>query len=339
MKRRVPPAMNCPTQRWIVMVVFGALLTPGVAQAADPPKKEASREKQKIVYVGTYLNQIIGMSLKDQKVSLDFHIWFRWKDDDLKPLETFDLTNGQIDAKEDIYQATIGEYHYAVCRCMATIQKQWNVHDFPLDNHDITIEVEDSDREEYKLRFVPDVENCNLNPDARVGGWDLVNGGAEVVSHLSNTNYGDISLPTGHESSWSRYIYTVHMQRSGYGYFLKLFTGLFIAAAIALISLLTQPSELDSRFGLGVGAMFAAVASEYVVSAALPDSNLLSLADRLHIASFVFIFLALVESTISHRLFEQGRLGMARWVDRMSFIILMSTYLSIVLYLVTSVKA
>jgi len=330
--------INRLTPRWIVIAVFAALLPAGIARAADPPKQAASRETQKIVYVGTYLNQIIGMSLKDQKVSLDFHIWFRWKDDDLKPLETFDLTNGQIDAKEDTYQAKIGDDHYAVCRCMATIQKQWNVHDFPLDNHDITIEVEDSDREEYKLRYVPDIENCNLNPDARVAGWDLVNGGAEVVTHLSNTNYGDISLPTGHESSWSRYVYTVHMQRIGYGYFLKLFTGLFIAAIIALISLLTQPSELDSRFGLGVGAMFAAVASEYVISGALPDSNLLSLADRLHIVSFVFIFLALLESTLSYKLLNQNRLRTAQWLDRMSFIILISSYLGIVLYLVTAVK-
>ena len=106
---------------------------------------------QKFVYIGTYVNQINSMSLKDEKVQVDFHIWFRWKGDDLKPLETFDLTNGDVDAKEDIYQATSGGFHYAVCRCLATIQKQWNVRDFPLDNHDITIELEDADQEEEKL--------------------------------------------------------------------------------------------------------------------------------------------------------------------------------------------
>ena len=314
------------------------ILTAVAHAADDPPKKDSGPPKQKVVYVGTYLNQVIGMSLKDQKVSLDFHIWFRWKDDDLKPLETFDLTNGQIDAREDVYQAKVGEFHYAVCRCMATIQKQWNVHDFPLDNHDITIEVEDNDAEEFKFKFLPDSENCNLNPEARVAGWELVHGGAQVVTHFSNTNYGDISLPTGHESSWSRYIYTVHLRRTGYGYFIKLFTGLFVAAAIAMISLLTQPEELDSRFGLGVGAIFAAVASEYVVSGALPDSNLLSLSDRLHIVTFLFIFLALVESTSSHKLFNMQRANSAWWLDRVSFIVLTCSYVAIVLSMVLSVK-
>ncbi|HEX4148659.1 MAG TPA: hypothetical protein VHY20_06715 [Pirellulales bacterium] len=331
--------MNALVQRVFSLAAGGILLLSAAAQAADEAKTDRSPPKQKIVYVGTYLNQLNGMSLKDQKVSLDFHIWFRWKDDDLKPLETFDLTNGQIDAKEDTYEKKIGDTHYAVCRCMATIQKQWDVHDFPLDNHDITIEVEDNDDEEFKLRYVADVENCNLNPDARVAGWQLADGGADVVTHLSNTNFGDVSLPTGHSSSWSRYIYTVHLQRTGFGYFMKLFTGLFVAAAIAMISLLTQATELDSRFGLGVGAIFAAVASEYVVSGALPDSNLLSLSDRLHIITFLFIFLALVESTASHKLQNLNRPESAWWLDRISFFVFTASYVTIVVSMVLAVKA
>lgn len=329
--------MDCRKLRWMLLALI-AFAWPHFALAAEGPENNDSSPTQKIVYVGTYLNQIIGMSLKEQKVSLDFHIWFRWKDDNLKPLETFDLTNGQIDAKEDVYTAKSGDYHYAVCRCMATIQKQWDIRDFPLDNHDITIEVEDSDMEEYKLKYVPDTENTSLNSDARVAGWNLLDGGGQVTTHLSNTNYGDISLPTGHASSWSRYVYTVHMKRIGYGYFLKLFTGLFIAAGIAIISLLTQASELDSRFGLGVGAMFAAVASEYVVSGALPDSNLLSLADRLHIMSFVFIFLALLESTMSNKLFNMDQPRSAWWLDRVGFVVLFGGYVGGVLSMMLTVK-
>ncbi len=83
------------------------------------------------------------------------------------------------------------------------------------------------------------------------------------------------------------------MTRTGYGYFGKLFTGLFIAVGISLIGMLTSPEELDSKFALSVGAMFAAVASEYLVTASLPDSNILTMADKLHILSFLFIFLTL----------------------------------------------
>jgi hypothetical protein len=304
------------------------------AKDADSAAKGSTAPVQQVVTAGIYLNQIDGMSLKEQKVAVDFHIWFRWKGDDVKPIETFDLANGQIDSKEDVYEATHGDTHYAVCRCLATIQKLWDVRRFPLDSHEVTIEIEDNDREEDLLQYVPDTENSNLNPDARVAGWDLSFGGAKVVTHTFNTNFGDISRPTGNSSDWSRFVYTARMLRPGYGYFGKLFTGLFVAAAIALISLLTQPAEIDSRFGLGVGAMFAAVASEYLVTAALPDSNLLSLADRLHIVTFLLIFLALAESSLSHKLFGSGQQRTSWVLDRISFVGLSVIYAGIVIYMI-----
>ena len=175
------------------------------------------------------------------------------------------------------------------------------------DNHEITIEIEDADLEEEKLKYLPDSENCNISPDARVPGWDFSAGEAAVTNHGSNTNYGDIDLPSGHESNWSRYIYTVHMTRTGYGYFGKLFTGLFIAVGISLVGLLTSPEQMDSKFALSVGAMFAAVASEYLVTASLPDSNVLTMADKLHILSFLFIFLTLAQATLAHKVFASGR--------------------------------
>jgi hypothetical protein len=203
--------------RWksVLIILGGMALAAGPACGADEPSSGQPKAAQKFVYVGTYVNQINSMSLKDEKIQVDFHIWFRWKADDLKPLETFDLTNGDVDAKQDIYQATSGGFHYAVCRCLATIQKQWNVRDFPLDNHELTLEIEDTDQEEEKLKYLADNENCNISPDARVPGWDLTHGDAVVISHRSNTNFGDIDLPSGHESNWSRYIYTVHMTRTG----------------------------------------------------------------------------------------------------------------------------
>ncbi len=176
--------------RWtsVLMMLGGLSLAARPAFGADEPSSGQAKAAQKFVYIGTYVNQINSMSLKDEKVQVDFHIWFRWKGDDLKPLETFDLTNGDVDAKQDIYQATSGGFHYAVCRCQATIQKQWNVRDFPLDDHELTIEIEDTDQEEEKLKYLADNENCNISPDARVPGWDLTHGDAVVISHRSNTN-------------------------------------------------------------------------------------------------------------------------------------------------------
>jgi hypothetical protein len=73
--------------------------------------------------------------------------------------------------------------------------------------------------------------------------------------------------------------------------------------------------------------MFAAVASEYLVAAGLPESNGLTMADKLHILSFAFIFVALAESILVFRLTTEGREALAARVDRIGFRVVASAYI------------
>ncbi|HEX3870730.1 MAG TPA: hypothetical protein VHV77_09855 [Pirellulales bacterium] len=304
----------------------GAQDLPSSVSDALSASTEINQTDPKKVHVGVYVNQIDSVSLKDSQVTVDFHIWFRWTDPDIKPLETFDIVNGKIDTKEDVVEQTMGDVHYACCRVMATIHKLWDVSDFPLDEHMVDIQIEDGEFEDFKQQYIADDENCGLNPEAEIAGWALTPEDATVVSHAYNTNYGDVSLPTGHASNYSRFIYSIKIARPGYGMFIKLFAGLFIAAAISFHALLIQPSELDARFGLAVGAMFAAVASEYIVVSSLPESNYLTLADKLHITTFAFVFISLAVSVLSAKVSNHGHERLCWWIDRAAFVGLTSIY-------------
>jgi hypothetical protein len=153
------------------------------------------------------------------------------------------------------------------------------------------------------------------------------------------TNYGDTSLPSGSESVYSRFLFAVPIERAGYGYFLKLFFGLFIATAIAFTASFIQPTHVDPRFGLGIGAIFAAVASEYVVTSALPDTNVLTMADTLHLLAFFFIFLSIAESTYSLSLYSSGdavRMRRSVRLDRWSFAVMSAAYIALSVLAVVS---
>jgi hypothetical protein len=122
--------------------------------------------------------------------------------------------------------------------------------------------------------------------------------------------------------------------RPGIGYFFKLFFGVFIAAVIAFLVFFIKPTDLDPRFGLGVGAIFAAVASEYVITSALPDTNVLTLADKLHILAFAFIFLSIAQSILSLRMFTTGREKASQTLDRLSFPVFFILYSALSLLLI-----
>ncbi len=69
---------------------------------------------------------------------------------------------------------TIKGANYAVCPGVATIKKFWNISRFPLDNHFLTIEVEDNENETFKLTYMPDTENSGAEIQVQVPGWSIV---------------------------------------------------------------------------------------------------------------------------------------------------------------------
>ena len=192
-------------------VAIGLLIGIGnLGRAAEPSTASAQR-----VYVGVYVKQIHGISLKDSLATVDFHVWFRWTGDGLKPLESFDLVNGRVESKQSVYETKIGGVNYASCTVVASLHKLWDISRYPLDSHTLTIEIEDNNLEADKLVYLPDVENSGMSNHVEVAGWTLKPGKAEILTSTDLTNYGDISLPTGHESSWSRFVFSIEVCASG----------------------------------------------------------------------------------------------------------------------------
>lgn len=307
-----------------LLVLSSLLLTSGSGRAETPAQPPAE------VHVGVYVNRIYDLSLRDNRFVSDFYIWFRWQDKELKPYESFEIANGHLDSRETIYQDVVEGFQYAVVRVTATVTKYWDIRPFPLDNHEVTLEIEDSQNEDFKFKYIADAANSTISPDTQVPGWNIGKTNNQVRSHEYKTNYGDISLPSGNSSSYSRYIFSVNLLRPGYGYFKKLFLSLFLATLISFLAFAIKPTDLDPRFGLGIGAIFAVAASQYVVASSLPDSNIMTMADALHILSITYIFLSLVESTVSLKLATGSRPELSQKLDRICLVLFILTYLTFI---------
>jgi hypothetical protein len=122
----------------------------------------------------------------------------------------------------------------------------------------------------------------------------------------------------------------IWITRPDLGFFVKMFLGLYIAVAIALLAFFIKPTDVDPRFGLGVGALFAAVANSYITSSLVPDSGILTLADMVNSVGIVMILLSLVQSTISLHIFDRrGQEAFSRRFDRVSFAVFATSYAAI----------
>jgi hypothetical protein len=181
-----------------------------------------------------------------------------------------------------------------------------------------------------KFVFRPDLENSSVSsrvsvPGYRIGHWQVLE-----KPHSYKSTRGDPRLPSGTKSTFSQFRMGIYIERAGWGLYLKLFQALHIAVLIAFLACYIKPTHVDPRFGLGLGALFAAVANSYVVNSIVAGAGEFSLADAVNGLGILVILVTLIESTISLYLFDHcGDEDSSRRLDRMSFKILVAGFTSV----------
>jgi hypothetical protein len=304
-------------------LLLGALVSSAAAEGVARP-----------VTVGIYLNHIFATDIKGNQFAADFYVWFRWEGDDIKPLDTFELMNGRITSKSGVIRKKIGTQNYAVARCVATVTKFWDLRRYPLDGHVLTLEIEDSEFDERGIRYVEDTDNAGVSDALEIPGWAVGKWSGAVVRKVYRTNYGDTSMPSNGESAYSRYVFSLDISRPGYGRFIKVFFGLFIAVVVSWGSFFVRPKDASPRVSLGVGSAFAAAAFTVTINNSLPDTNALTMADMLVMLTLASIVCAVAVSITSLRLFALGKEHIQQRLDRWASVVIPSVYLALLIWIV-----
>ncbi|MBB1163177.1 ligand-gated ion channel [Aquariibacter albus] len=298
-----------------------SLLALGTALSAAPARASPSE-----VVVGAYINKIQDLNFRENKYALDFYLWFRWKGEgrlaDYKPLESFEIINGKIEDKSSVVEKRIGDTNYASVRVSATISESWDLTHFPFDRHTLGVFIEDSVFTLNDVVFVPDTKNSSLGDELDLPGWRASNFASDVRTKIYRTNYGDTSLPADAKSEYSRFAFMADIDRLSQGSAIKLLSTVLLATAVAFVAFMVKPSDLDARFGMGVGSLFAVAASAFIAASAVPDSGEMTIADKLHMVALGFIFVTLLISSLCLKFEVRGREDLALTIDRICLVLL-----------------
>lgn len=257
------------------------------------------------VIFGAYVNGIHSIDLKNGTVDLDLYVWFRTKGKK-NLLDSLEIMNGSMGEKTSILKKKIGDEMYYSMRIATKAYQLYDLRSFPLDHQQLIFSFEDSEEDVSALQFEPDKENTKISGSIALPGWKVGQVKIDVNMKEYDTNYGDISMGERH-SKFSRATLTIPIDREGVGYFFKLFWAVFLSAGVAFLSLFIKPDNLDPRFGLGVGGIFAVVASSIVISSMLPETQQVTMGEVLLIMTITSIFITLIESVVSLRLWESGK--------------------------------
>jgi len=251
------------------------------------------------VAVGVRINRISAFSLRESTWRADFDIWFRWSGDRVKPGENFDLVNGEVDHREKEESYAEGSERYERFNVRADLTINLDASRFPFSDQVLSIQVEDRADGADELRFIPDEKDSGVSRLGIPSSLKITRTTVASKLYGYKSRRGDPRMPEGRTAVHSRFVLAFLIVPPGTGLFLALFQALFASIAIAFVVFFIKPTQVDPRFGLGVGAFFAVVGNNIFVASALPFSSQISLSGMINGIGLVTIFFTLVQSTVS----------------------------------------
>lgn len=291
-------------------------------RAAAPPSKP------NLVTVGLYLHHVTQLDIRANTFLADFYVWFTWRGD-VDPTKSFELRNAveqwQI-VKVPIYvdEAGAGQAitlpdgaKHQVFRIEARMGRPFSVKRYPLDEQDLTIEVEEAKYRANELVYEVDGEGTRVDKRLEIPGWEVAGVGLLADESVFETTFGEPRVKGG-----ERYAHVelkVHLVRPTRGMIVKTIVPLAIVIFITFGVFLIDPHAIDARLTLAITALVSAIALHFTATTELPEVGYLMLLDKVYILSYLVILVTTFVSIFSSRLAEREKEALARRIDRYAF--------------------
>ncbi|MBC7827529.1 MAG: hypothetical protein H7122_07280 [Chitinophagaceae bacterium] len=253
--------------------------------------------------LGIYINSIYDFRLDEKSFMADVWLWVNYKNDSLDFENSLDFPNSKTAEFSHFTKEKKGGWNWVTQKCKAQVMHQWDVSCFPFDKQHLRIEIEDSEYDTSQLVYLADQANSKLDTSFNSNEWHIEKFMVYEDVRTYQTTYGNPELSG--KSSYPRVVAEIIIQRNNSWIMLaKLLTGAYVAFFISCLVFFVSSENQDSRFGLCVGALFAAIGNKYIVESIVPTSTTNSLMDNVHNLTFTFILLIVVIIVISLSLFE-----------------------------------
>ncbi len=277
------------------------------------------------VKVGAYVISVHDINFHDKEYTIRFWLWFLYDNAEFDFSKQLDIPNAKSIDPPEIMTDSIDGKAWVIMKMKCTMKESWKVDDFPFDSQHLHLQIENTLFDKSSLVFKPDFDGSRYEKMMAIDGWNIRNFNVNTKTNNYETGFGDYRLPSQH-SEFATFNIDMDIERDAWGLFLKIFIGMYIAFLIAIIGFTPNPWELEPRFGLPVGGLFAAVGNKYIIDSILPESSEFTLVDTLHALTFFGILATLVVSASALKLHDWGRKEACDRVNRVGARIVIAAY-------------
>ena len=222
------------------------------------------------VLVGTYVETVNSVSIKNSQYVVTMSAWFRWEGDpDLDMAHHFSIYKGEIDNLVVVDDETVGDTHYQMCTFTATVNKVFYTSRFPLESAQLRLFVE-SGYTADRVIFEPDLDHSSINEGAYIAGYSIDDMDWGLTAHEYDNNESNPVIERAPVDS--EYVTAITLRRTGFGLFFKCFIAMYGTTLWVLIMLYICGHHRVDPLGMIPGALFGTVSNIMVGAALLPDA-------------------------------------------------------------------
>ena len=205
-----------------------------------------------------------------------------------KPMPKIDLkpTNGKIDEKELLADLPT----FKMWKMTGTFHIKPDLHAYPFDTQDLTIELEDDSNGQDILRLRTDVDHTYLDSDFSVPGWDTAYIKARILTHYYPDRFDNDDL------YYSKFKFVLGIKRFATSAVFTVFVPALVIVMISLSGLWFPRDELEVRSNATTPMLAAAVLFHFALMQELPATAYLSRADKLMMGVYGCLFLHMLSS-------------------------------------------
>jgi hypothetical protein len=300
----------------------------------------AIQAKPDTVKIGMYLTSLHDFNLSDHSFKYDAYYWCRYTNPSFDFANEFEVMNSNDVTLESPYIETIGNEYLFSTKTKATVRQLWKTKDYPFDKQTLVISVESSKNDTTKMVFVCDHKNSRYQDSLQtlLPEWNIKKTDFTITSSKYSTNFGSENL--GNTSYNSSFNMVIQLERKeSFLVLFKLITGVLVAFVISCCVFFIKPFNIDPRFGLCVGGLFATIGNKYIIEGMVPSTNEVTMLDDIHNVTLVFIFLIITISVISLHLYEKGStksLKLSKLIDKVSFYTVAISYTALLIGIIAS---
>ncbi len=286
----------------------------------------AQEVRKDTVYIGIYITSIHDIDFKQKEFATSFWLWMRYRNKNFDFYNNLEIPSAKSIEKSFYTIDTTGDMVYAQMKLQCVMKDSWRITNFPFDEQKLRMSFENSQHDAASLVFIPDTAGQHFDRRFTLRGWKIDSCIITAGKKTYETAFG-LRNDGKQVSEYSTFRVRLSLTRDAGGLFWKMFLGMYVAFLISFICFYIHVDSMDSRFGLGVGSLFAVVGNKYIIDSSLPESSSFTLVDTLHGVTLFVILLVIAANAYSLRLIKQDKMNQAIKFDKMTAIVILILYL------------